>query len=260
MTAPAADPVVDLADPWSLYRALLAPIPEDVRVLDARLGHWATILTDAGTLGMAMTYRGGPAVPVDARDVVGRPLSEVAGLVTSWNLELAALGAAALNAWYSTPERLDALGPDERGPGAGTFVGRRDDHFAGRKVAVVGHFGGIDRFRGEDFVVLERSPRGEDLPDPACEYVLPGADLALLTGSCLVNKTMPRLLTLSRTARTVLVGPTSPLAPEVFAGHVQEIAGAVVTDPEACLRKASLGLRGRDMGDCLEMYTLRLEP
>lgn len=253
--APTAAPT-PRRSPWELYDRLVAGIPSGPVVTDAAIAHWTVVTADTGGAGIAMTYEGGPRPSAQARDVVGRELREVAALATSWSLDLASLGVAAINVWYNTPERLAQHGAAERGPSANTFLGRADDHWVGRKVVVVGRFGGIDRFRSADLVVLERRPQGEDLPDPAAEYVIPEADTVLITGSALVNKTLPRLLELARGAEVHLVGPTTPLAPEVFAGRVSTLAGAVITDPATCRRRALVGTSGRDMTDCLEMYTL----
>ena len=39
------------------------------------------------------------------------------------------------------------------------------------------------------------------MPDPACEYILSEQDVVIMTATTLINKTMPRLLALSRNAR-----------------------------------------------------------
>jgi len=41
------------------------------------------------------------------------------------------------------------------------------------RIATIGHFGDIEKYaEGRDLIVLERSPSGNDLPDPAAEYLL----------------------------------------------------------------------------------------
>ena len=63
---------------------------------------------------------------------------------------------------------------------------------------------------------FERRPLGGDLPDQAGEYLLGRQDCVCITGSAVANKTLPRLLELSRSAYVVLVGPSVPLAPLWF--------------------------------------------
>ena len=73
--------------------------------------------------------------------------------------------------------------------------------------------------------ILEREPEGDDYLDSACEYLLPEQDFVFITGMTLTNKTLPRLLTLTEHAKTILVGPTSPITPLLFGYGVDSIAG-----------------------------------
>ena len=80
------------------------------------------------------------------------------------------------------------------------------------RIATIGHFGDIEKYaEGRDLIVLERSPSGNDLPDPAAEYLLADRELVFITGSALTNKTLPRLLELCSGARVILVGPSGAL-------------------------------------------------
>ena len=67
-----------------------------------------------------------------------------------------------------------------------------------------------------------------DVPDPACEYVIPGADYLFMTGVTLINKTAPRLLDLAANATTVFVGPSVVMAPFLFRWGVDMLAGYAV--------------------------------
>ena len=57
-------------------------------------------------------------------------------------------------------------------------------------------------------------------------------DFVFITGMTLTNKTLPRLLTLTESAKTILVGPSSPITPLLFRYGVDSIAGFYVTDRE----------------------------
>ena len=81
------------------------------------------------------------------------------------------------------------------------------EEMEGKKVAVIGHFPGMEVGRRAcGLTVLERNPQEGDLPDFAAEYVLPEQDYVFITGTALTNKTMPRLLELSEHATVGLVG------------------------------------------------------
>lgn len=92
-----------------------------------------------------------------------------------------------------------------------------------------------------ELTVLERAPQEGDLPDPACEYVLPEQDYVFITGTTLINKTLPRLLQLCEGARVVLVGPSVPFTTDWFDLGVEVLAGSVVVDPETCWRTVCEG-------------------
>ena len=152
-------------NPWQLYDDLIDLIPPGTKVRDARIGNWACVTSDAGT-GVAMIYRGGPRSGFAERDMVGRDLRDAASAVKSWDLELAALGVAAINSFLTAEERVSANltpGEDERS----TFE-RHAETRPDLRIATIGHFGDIEKYaEGRDLIVLERSPSGNDLPDPA---------------------------------------------------------------------------------------------
>ncbi|MGA4670069.1 Rossmann-like domain-containing protein [Propionibacteriaceae bacterium Y1923] len=250
----AADPTTS---PWALYDRLIAGIPEDVEAVEAVVNRWAAVRTEEGSLGVAMTYSQGPKSGLADWQVRGRRLREVARCATSWDLRLASLGVAAMNAWYSDPERVRALPGVEVGAHTNFFTSRGPQ--LGRvPTAIVGHFSHADQLSGQ-VTVLERNPRGNDLPDSACEYVLPGCQVVAITGSTLVNKTLPRLLELSRRAEVALVGPSTVPALGAYPDCVRTIHGSVVIDPDEYLRLATLGLRSHDSA-AVEMFRLDLAP
>ena len=234
-------------NPWSLYDELIDGVPDGIAVRDFCLGaHWVYVEAACGT-GIAKAVTGGARAtfkdtPSDLN------LKSVACLAKSWNFLEASLGLAALNAWYTTPDSIAALGgivDGEKGPGMGRAENPFDslaDRYAGKNVAVVGHFPNVEAmFRTANVTVLERSCTSElDTPDPACEYVLPQQDFAFITGTTLTNKTAPRLLELAKDAFTVLVGPTSIPAQALFDAGADMIAGSVVVDAEP----AKLSIRG----------------
>jgi uncharacterized protein (DUF4213/DUF364 family) len=100
-----------------------------------------------------------------------------------------------------------------------------------------------------DLTVLERTPGGSDLPDVACEYVLPEQDCVCITGTAVSNKSLPRLLELSRSAYTVLVGPSFPLSGVWIDYGVDMLAGTVVTDTGGARHAAQEGAHRRLFSD-----------
>jgi len=71
-----------------------------------------------------------------------------------------------------------------------------------------------------------------DMPDPSCEYILPQQDYVFITATTLINKTLPRLLELSRNSFVVLVGPSTPMYSGLFKYGIRLLAGTAVIDNE----------------------------
>ena len=216
-------------------------------------------------------------------------LKVLAAFALSWCFEEASIGVAALNAWYNNADNNPALNAsllaNPSGPGAGGGEDSRHDNgtaqsssgpgagsgedtghyrqsdileseiqaFAGRKVAVIGHFPLLDELAAKcQLSVLERNPSGSDFPDSACEYILPEQDLVLITGTALTNKTMPRLLELSRNARTVLLGPSCVCSSVFFEYGVDLIGATTVVDSAQALPQLAHGTH-LPFGQGLEM-------
>lgn len=240
-----------MTDPWALYDQMIADIPEDVLVREVIVGaHHCLVDAECGS-GVAALDRGGMRVRLGA-DWAGRPLRELASCVRSWGFEVASAGVAALNAWHNRREAAERLGIVAEGADADPFerlvpVAARRAAESGNglrpSVVVVGHFPRLGALAAyAEVLVLERTARADDdLPDTACEYVLPGADMVLMTGMTLANKTAPRLLELARDPLCCVVGPSATLSAHVLEAGADLIAGSVVADPELARRVVAAG-------------------
>lgn len=214
-------------DFFALYDALLAGVDSAAPVLSTAMGEqWCLAAAEEG-LGLAMHTSGASIPPLYPAGLAALPLFRAAQAVKSWNLEEASFGLAAANAFYNTPARLAGL------PAYGHYADGLD--FTGMTVGLVGHMHGPAGLREQarQVYVLERSPRPGDYPDSACELLLPRCDLVIITGSSLINKTLPRLLVLCRNAYTILTGPSVPLCPALLDFGIDRLSGLVVTQREA---------------------------
>lgn len=240
---PTFDEISQLPDQWSLYKDLISGVPGGIGVVDVTIGLHCILVEAESGFGMSMVARGGAGSY--RLDGVGpaMDLRSLACLSTSWNFLEASVGVAALNAWYSTPEHAESVGMqvDEKGTNDGFDLYK--GICTGKCVAVVGHFPMVERL-GEycDLTVLERNPYGDDVPDPACEFVIPHSDVTFMTGLTLTNKTMPRLLELSRAGSTILVGPSVIPAPVLYEYGVDCMGGSVIRDPERARHAITSGL------------------
>lgn len=240
-----------MTDPWSLYDRMIAQIPGDVLVRHVVMGaHHCLVEAECGT-GVAALHRGGTRLRME-RGWAGRPLRALAACARSWDFEVASVGVAALNAWHNQRERLGALGlvTDAEStdpfvflaPVAARMAAEKNDGSRPRAV-VIGHFPHLAALAEHaDVAVLERAARVDtDLPDTACEYLLPGADLVIMTGMTLANKTMPRLLELSRDALACVVGPSATICAPVLDAGADLVAGSVVADAELAREVVTCG-------------------
>ncbi len=243
-----------MGNPWQLYDNLIDGVGGGIKVEDYAVSTWTCISADNGSAGTVYTYWEGPEARIVPSDVAGKDLRDVASWIKSWNYRKASIGQCALNAWYNTAERLAKYAEYD-------FPGSCFDHhiplLKGQKVGMIGHFKDVERISAvADLTVLERRPNGDDIPDPACEYVLADCDWVYMTGETLLNKTMPRLLTLCAGAKVVLVGPSVTFAPEIFGDLVAEYAGVQIHDPKYAIEATKLGGSHKDLKLAFTPFTI----
>lgn len=243
---------------WDLYDALIEAVPVKVLATDCVCGlNWFAVRSSGVGLSMA-PGDGAPSLPLAGR-YAGMALKDLAALSKSWNFHEAALGLAAINAAFNGPATVVATfgQPLDRMETANCFHYLRED-FRGKKITVVGHFRDLEPLKEIcELTILERKPQQGDLPDPACEYVLPDQDIVVITAVTLINKTLPRLLQLAHGARIVLTGPTTPLTPILFDFGIEMLAGLVVENDAQVLRTVQEGGQHQLFDSGARMVTLQ---
>ena len=231
-----------MRDFFELYDALIDGISSDAVVADTLMGQSWTAVETGEHFGMAMTTPVDTAPRMLAGDYTGRSLKELAQTAKSWNLTEAGFGMAAINAYYNTPQRLDALNAYE------PFDKYCTDgvDLLGKHIGVVGHLNMPQSVyeQAASVRILERSPRPGDYPDSACDWLIPQCDVVIMTASTLVNKTLPHLLELSRNAYTILAGPSCPMCPQLLNFGIDRIAGLVITNVEGMKDKIRREISG----------------
>ncbi len=180
----------------------------------------------------------------DAARLAGRPLRELAAKVHSWEPVEAAIGLAAINAFYN---RYDLEAP----------AGNGLDAVAGEApLAVIGRFPDLaTRLPGAR--VIERQPRDGEYPDTAAGWLLPESERVVATASSLVNHSLPGLIAAAPHLRIALVGPSTPLTPRLHAYGLDTLAGMVVTDPKGAARAVAEGGSVKTLKDYARMAMLR---
>ncbi len=222
---------------WDIYDLLLdyAAIPTPVR--EVVIGPiWTLCRTERGS-GLAMS----PQVPTRtlpwSGTLAGRPVAELARWIKEWEPYAATVGMAAVNAALADlapPPESVAVEPGSVLPANLSVFEHFLPRIAGHSVVVIGRYPGLEALAEHcRLTVLERNPGPGDLPDSACEYLLPEAEWVFVTASSLANKSFPRLAELSRAAHTVLMGPTTPWLPELADWGIDTLAGVEVVDTDA---------------------------
>lgn len=162
----------------------------------------------------------------EAGSYAGRGLKALAELVESHNRFEAAIGWAAINAHFN---RRDLTGPATNGL---DLLAQTDG--PGRSV-VVGRFPDLERSL-PGALVIEREPREGEYPESAAAELLPGASRVGITASALFNGSAERLIALARGARIALIGPSTPLAPQLHDLGIAILAGMVVDRADEAAR------------------------
>ncbi len=237
---------------FSLYDDLIDPIPSTLIVRQAVLGaSWAAVISDEGA-GVSMRLDTVSRPSQLPADLSGLSLRTLASAAKSWNFADASLGVAAINAFYNSARVVErsfgsipnptVLSRDQADP-----FQRYRELAQGRRVAAIGHFSALDTHIAPvcDLAIIEQHPRPGDYPDSAAEYLLEDREMVFITGSTLANKTLPRLLELSRGAFVVLVGPSTTMAPQLFEHGVMSLSGSLFPEPQVCFDVATGGNHGK---------------
>lgn len=224
---------------WELYDALIEEIPSYIKG-DYLVTSPVRTLVYGGNLGLASTIDSPFGSDMAISEIQGKPLRDIAALIKSWNFIESGIGLAAINAYYNNIEKL------KNNP----LVQLDIDAFEcfmpfikGKKVAVIGHFESAISLYSNlcKLSIIEREPKDGDYPDSASEFLLPDQDFVFVTGMTFSNKTLPRILQLSKDARIILMGPSVPMAPVLFEYGVEALSGFCITDEAGCLKSVKTG-------------------
>jgi len=246
---------------WEIYDWLLDRARSESTLRQLLLGlQWS--VAELEGVGLCFSPAHTPRTLPWSGTLRGRPASELCGWIRSFDAAEACVGAVSVNACVNGPHNTTLARAQ---PLAASSPGhlRVFAHFApllsGAKVVVVGRYPGLEQtFADVQYHCLERAPAPGTLPDLASEYLLPEADWVFLTASAIANKSLPRLLECSRSARVVLMGPSLPWLAEWADFGVDFLAGVCVRDSEELLRIAAEGGGTRIFDRAVEYRLLAL--
>jgi uncharacterized protein (DUF4213/DUF364 family) len=226
----------------------------DIRI---GLGYTAVVLED-GRCGLGYTlheqeHESCTAIP-EAGELAGRSASELIAWIKQPDEIAAAVGLATVNALIPIPDsavesdilQLLSTGPED-------------------VVGMIGYFGPLVAPIKNSCKILhifERKPIPDlgVLPDSAAADLLPQCNIAVISATTLLNRTMDDLLNYCKSAREVaILGPSTPFLPKVFKKRgVTILSGVHVLDAQRILRIVSEGGGTRKFGAAVRKLTLRV--
>ncbi|MDP2852936.1 MAG: DUF364 domain-containing protein [Smithellaceae bacterium] len=221
----------------------LEPAAKNRRIADLRVGlSYVGVKLDNNALGLAAALSDvgsrGCTVLSDAGRYAGSPAADqLQYLKSGKNVLQRAIGLATANALI---EHVSGTTEDRE---ATTYFNLQP----GEKVVMVGLFSPlVDRIRatGAILTVIEKNPeRLELLLQQEKQQTLKDCNVAIITATTLLNNTFEEITTALGSPRLVaLVGPSTPLMPDIFQGTpVTHLGGAVVADPARVLQIISEG-------------------
>jgi len=230
-----------------IFDEILQPLP-DFPIKDVRVGSIWTVVKSKNC-GLGLNLPEPYSMPVRfSGEFIGMSAKEVAQLAKSWNLTEASIGVATINSLMDlVGEKVNALDYIEE-------IAR------GKRIVFVGHFPRMDRIRekAKSLEIIEKRQKIGDYPDTASEFLIPRADIVVITGSVFVNKTYKRLLELSKNCYTILMGPSVIMSDILFDYGVDVLAGSKVINPEKVLLSISQGAHLKNFSKYLH-YIMRFK-
>jgi len=246
---------------YEKIRDRLMPGAKGILVSDVRIGlGYTAVLLENGQAGVALTFhkeaKKGCTVYSSLFPLAGREASELLPFLESSDPVETAVGLATANALNNTMKMTLREGDSLE------IISIQPED----KVGMVGFFGPMLprlKKRTSSISIFERVPekQGDLLPEKEAYRVLPQCQVALITSTSILNHTVDSLLEAAAPCReVVLLGASTPLLPEAFAGtHVTCLSGIVVTVPKDILRIVSEGRGMKYFKDSTKKVNLRLK-
>jgi len=236
----------------------IKPAAQNLRIADLRIGlSYVGIKLDNGSAGLAAVLPEssvrGCTVLKEAGTYAGSfVVDTLKYLVDGKNALHRAIGLATANALV-LPESGNTEDRE-----ATTYLNLQP----GEKVAMVGLFAPlVERIRstGAALTVVEKNPeRLEVLSAEEKQEALKDCDVAIITATTLLNNTFEETICLlGRPRSVVLMGPSTPLVPEIFRDTpVTHLGGSIVADAAKALRIISEGGGTPALRTCLRFVNL----
>ncbi|MFW9817487.1 MAG: Rossmann-like domain-containing protein [Candidatus Thorarchaeota archaeon] len=193
--------------------------------------NWAVV--ESRYTGIAHALNAAKHSAGSADELIGTGAFELAQFIRSDILHEAGLGVAALNSLIETTGR------------PGNIFAEIFGMIGGKTVTVVGRFPiyeEIAKVAGRAYL-LEMEPEEGELPASDSQEVIPSSDIVVISGTALINKTLPRLLELCTLAKAkaFIIGPSTPMSDVLLQHGAYRLGGMRVVDTDALIESVTAG-------------------
>lgn len=235
-----------------IYEDLIESVKEsfDEKVKDLRVGlRWIGVITKR--LGISLTYDNFKHVTglEDAGTFIGKRAKELLDYLKTFDTLKIGIGLATLNSLLKSPENYEIINIFDY------LLEKGKD----KKIVFIGHFEDINKLENvaKEIVIIERKPKEEDYLDTFQEYLIPDADIVAITGSTFANKSIKRILELSKNSYTIVFGPSTPLSKVLFDYGIDMIGGIIPKDDKKILEIISQGGSLNNFKSLVEFVTIK---
>lgn len=241
-----------------INQSLIQAKNRKVKDVRAGLGYTCVMLED-GTCGLAYTFRNELGKCCGTMDTAGSLIGMDAAEIIPWvkenNRLRAAIGLASINAVINNSRQNWDTGNILK-----AFSINSSDTFG-----MVGEFKPIlskVRAMTKSIYVFEQNiSAGSGLySEDEIPLYLPKCDIVVITATSIINHTIDEVLSYCENAKEVyLVGPSTPLCPEVFSHHnITILAGSIVKNSELILQIVSQGGGTKSMKSATTQVLVRI--
>ncbi|MEL7563777.1 MAG: DUF364 domain-containing protein [Dehalobacterium sp.] len=230
------------------------------KVKDVRVGlGYTCVMLENDACGLAYTFRNELGSCCGLLDIAGSFIGMNADEIIPWAKESdrlkALIGLATINAVINDPGKSWNTGNV-----LNAFTLHESDTFG-----MVGEFrpilAKVKTMTKNIYVFEQNVPEGSELyPTEMIPLYLPKCDVVVITATSIINHTIDKVSSYCKNAKEVcLVGPSTPLCPEVFRKyHITLLAGSVVKNPELILQIISQGGGTMSMKPAIEQVLVRM--
>ncbi len=130
----------------------------------------------------------------------------------------------------------------------------------GGVLGMIGHFPFVERVREQfsDILIFELDPQKGDLPAEKIKKRLKEADVVAITATSLINHSFHDIIAACRKeSYRVLLGPSTPVTPELFHFGIDAVSGSIVTDSDSFLPMLAEGTPFRKLAGISHVTLLK---